>query len=294
MLKMNFRFGLITVAVSALVLSISCEHAVAPSTSAFDLPDYSYLVEPAARWSAYGLKNYAIEQKRLCFCRFPHEFVKLIVQNNKIVAGIDLTNGKPVPASILQSYQTVDSLFVWIEEMKVLNPERLEIEYDARFGYPKKISFDYSSGVADDELWIETQGLQTFSGDREPAVIIIDAPPDSLQLDNFTLHGIAINGDKLVLDISHGGGCKQHAYALFMSPPAFLKSFPAQADLYLQHNGNGDFCEALLRPQLGFDLRPVAELYQKLYQRRDPIQINVYGYSRSQPGEKRSAIYSPQ
>jgi hypothetical protein len=281
-------------ALSALVLSISCEHAVAPSTQTFDLPDYSYIAEPAARWSAYGLKDYTIEQKRLCFCRFPHEFVKLVVNDNKIVAGIDLTNGKPVPAEILQYYQTVDQLFAWIEETQALNPERLEIEYDSRFGYPKKISYDYSSQIADDELWIETQALQALSDNAEPAVIIIDAPPDSLQLDSFTLHGIAIDGDKLALDISHGGGCKQHAYALFMSPPAFLKSFPAQANLYIQHNGNGDSCEALLRPNLSFDLRPVAELHQKLYQRRDPIQINVYGYFRGQPGERLSAIYKPQ
>lgn len=294
MVKMKNRLGLIAAALSALALSLSCEHAVAPSTSAFDLPDYSYLAEPAARWRAYGLKNYSIEQKRLCFCRFPHEFVKLVVKDNKIVAGFDLTNGKPVPASILQYYQTVDSLFVWIEEMKALNPERLDIEYDSRFGFPKKIAFDYSAGVADDELWIETQALQTLSDNAESPVIIVDVPPDSLLLDSFTLHGIAINGDKLALDISHGGGCKQHAYSLFMSPPAFLKSFPAQADLYLQHEDNDDPCDALLRPQLDFDLRPVAGLYQKLYQRRDPIQINVYGYSRSQPGEKLSVIYSPK
>jgi hypothetical protein len=292
MMKMKILFELFA-AVSVLFFSISCEHAVAPSTGADDLPDYSHIAEAAARWSAYGLKNYTIEQQRICFCRFPHGFVKLIIRDNKIIEGIDLTNGQLVPAEILQYYQTVDSLFAWIEEAKTLNPERLEIEYDSRYGFPKKISFDYSAGVADDELWIETQALQTLSGNAEPSVIIINAPPDSLQLDGFALHGIAITGDKLALDISHGGGCKQHAYALFMSPPAFLKSFPAQADLYLQHNGNGDLCEALLRPKLSFDLRPVAELYQKLYQRRDPIRINVYGYFQGQPGEKLSAMYMP-
>lgn len=291
---MQARVGLIAAALITFALSLSCEHAVAPPTSAFDLPNYSYIGEPTARWSAYGLKNYTIEQKRLCFCRFPHEFVKLVVKDNKIVAGIDLTNGRPVPAEILQYYQTVDQLFAWIEETKALNPERLEIVYDSRFGYPKKISYDYKSQVADDELWIETQALQTLSENGASAVVIVDVPPDSLQLDGFTLHGIAMNGDKLSLDISHSGGCKEHFYTLFMSPSAFLKSFPAQANLYLRHNGNGDLCEALLRPKLSFDLRAVAELYQKLYQRRDPIQINVYGYFQGQPGEKLSAIYSPR
>ncbi|MGH7450574.1 MAG: DUF6174 domain-containing protein [bacterium] len=280
---------------SALVLSLSCEHTVAPPMSAFDLPDYSNIVEPAARWRAYSLNNYTIEQQRICFCKdLPQGFVKLTVRDNKIVAGIDLTNGRPVPMAALQYYQTVDSLFASIERMKALNPERLEIEYDSRYGFPRKISFDYSSGVADDELWIETQALQTFSDNAEPAVIFINAPPDSLQLDSFTLHGIVINGDKLTLDISHGGGCKQHSYVLFMSPSAFLKSFPAQANLYLQHKDNDDSCDALLRPKLGFDLRPIAELYQKLYQRRDPIQINVCAYFQGRSGEKLSANYKPQ
>jgi hypothetical protein len=291
---MKSRFELITAAMSALILSLSCEHTLAPSTSAVDLPDFSHIVEPAARWSAYGLKNYTIEQQRICFCKFlPQGFVKLTVRDNKIVAGIDLTNGRPVPAEILQYYQTVDSLFVSIEEMKALNPEHLEIEYDSHYGYPKKIAFEYSPEVVDDFLRIDTQALQKLSDNGEPAVIIVDVPPDSLQLDSFTLHGIAINGDKLALDISHGGGCARHFYTLFMSPGAFLKSFPAQANLYLQHEDNDDPCDALLRPKLSFDLRPIAELYQKLYRRRDPIQINVYRYFQSQPGEKLSAIYKP-
>jgi hypothetical protein len=160
---------------------MSCEHTIAPPTGVFDWPDYSYIAEPAARWRAYGLKNYTIEQKRLCFCAFPHGFVKLVVKDNKIVAGLDLANGQPVPAEILQYYQTVDSLFVWIEEMKALNPARLEIEYDSRFGFPKKISFDYRSQIADDELWIEIQSLQALSVNGDPTVIIVDAPPESLQ-----------------------------------------------------------------------------------------------------------------
>jgi hypothetical protein len=179
---MKSRFELITAALSALVLSLSCEHTLTPSTSAVDLPDYSYIVEPAARWRAYGLENYTIEQQRLCFCKFlPQGFVKLTVRNNKIVAGLDLTNGRPMPVEILQYYQTVDSLFASIEEMKALNPERLEIEYDSRYGYPKKIAFEHSPEVVDDFLQFDTQALQKLSDDGEPAVIIIDAPPDSLR-----------------------------------------------------------------------------------------------------------------
>jgi Family of unknown function (DUF6174) len=159
-MTIRHHLELIGAALITLVLSMSCEHAVAPPTSVLDLPDYSYIAEPPARWSAYGIKDYTIEQKRLCFCLFPNGFVRLIVKDNKIVQGIDLTNGQPVPANILQYYQTVDSLFAWLEETKALNPERLDIEYDSRFGYPKNISYDYSAHIADDELWIEMQALK--------------------------------------------------------------------------------------------------------------------------------------
>lgn len=125
-------------------------------------------------------------------------------------------------------------------------------------------------------------------------VKITEAPADSLQLDDFNLKTMTINDDTLTIEISHSGGCQEHAYALFMSPSVFLESFPAQADLYLQHNANGDRCEALLQPKLCFDLRPVAEQYQKFYQRLDPIRINVYGYAKGQPPEKLSVIYQPR
>jgi hypothetical protein len=103
-------------------------------------------------------------------------------------------------------------------------------------------------------------------------VQIIDAPPDSLQLDSFDLKAMTINGDALVVDLVHGGGCREHFYALFMSPSVFLESYPVQANLYLRHNANGDLCKALLHPQICFDLRPVAEQYFKFYQGNDPAQ----------------------
>lgn len=155
------RFALTIVAAFVFMLSIACEHAASP-TALEELThfDFSSIPEPAGRWQAYGLKNYSIEQKRVCFCRFPQSFVRLTIKDNKIVNGIDLATNQPVPQETLQYYQTIDELFAWIKEAQALNPARLEIEYNARFGYPEKIAFDYSTGVADDELWIEMQMLK--------------------------------------------------------------------------------------------------------------------------------------
>jgi lipopolysaccharide export LptBFGC system permease protein LptF len=134
---MKRRFVLIF----AAIVLLSCQHAVDPTDTSLESisQNYSHITEPKARWQAYGLKNYTIEQQRICFCGFPHGFVKLTVQNNKIVAGTDLANGQPVLADLLQYYQTIDELFDWIEQAKAENPARTSAEYDARFGYPNAL-----------------------------------------------------------------------------------------------------------------------------------------------------------
>jgi len=124
-----------------------------------------------------------------------------------------------------------------------------------------------------------------------PAIKITDLPADSLRRDGFALKTIALHGDTLVLEITHGGGCKEHDYALFMSPSVFAESYPVQASLYLQHNANGDLCKALLQPKLCFDLRPIAEQYRKAYGALGPIRLNVHDYA---AGQKLEALYEPR
>ncbi len=124
-----------------------------------------------------------------------------------------------------------------------------------------------------------------------PAIKLTDVPADSLRRDGFDVKAISINADTLFIEITHGGGCKQHDYELFMSPSVFAESFPVQASLYLRHKANGDICKALLQPKLCFNLRTVAEQYRKFYGGLAPIRLNVYGYSN---GQKLDTLYEPQ
>lgn len=122
--------------------------------------DYSGIADARARWRSHGFKNYSIEQKRICFCPPPHGFVRLTIKDKTIVEAIDLDNGQPLPKEKLDWFQTVDELFVWIESARAQNPVRLDVEYDAVYGYPRKIDFDYGENIADDELSIEIQALK--------------------------------------------------------------------------------------------------------------------------------------
>ena len=109
-------------------------------------------------------------------------------------------------------------------------------------------------------------------------VIITDKSPDVVQLDPFDLESMEIVGDTVTLSISYGGGCEEHCFSLYMSPATFFESYPAQANLYLRHDSNGDACEALISEDISFNLRPVALLYKKIYGQFDEIVINVFEY----------------
>lgn len=125
---------------------------------------------------------------------------------------------------------------------------------------------------------------------NQPSVIITDAPPESIQFDPFGLENVEIAGDTITLNVTYSGGCREHEFALYMSPSAFLESNPVQANLYLRHNGNGDACEAFINKAVSFNLRPVAELYKSLYGSYDEIIINVFEYKSN---KKVSASYFP-
>ena len=154
MITPNYRFGAMVALISLHVCFAACEHSIA---------DYSDIADPRARWQAYGFKNYSIEQKRICFCPPPHGFVRLTIKDDKIVDGMDLTTGRILSKEQWQYFQTVDELFEWIATTRAMNPARLDVEYNAIFGYPEKIAVDYKERTVDDELWIELQALKKIN-----------------------------------------------------------------------------------------------------------------------------------
>lgn len=104
-------------------------------------------------------------------------------------------------------------------------------------------------------------------------------PPEILLRDNFELSGVSILDDTLTMFVRYGGGCFEHDFGLYMDPPEFMESNPAQADIYLRHYGNDDPCDALVSDQIRFNIRPIAELYERQYGQLDDIILNVYDYS---------------
>jgi len=104
-------------------------------------------------------------------------------------------------------------------------------------------------------------------------VILQDALPR--QSDLFQLDTVFIVGDVMHLSIMHSGGCGDHDYELFFSPAAFAESLPVQATLRPRHTDQGDPCDAWLRKDLEFDLRPLAQQYLISYGALDCMVVHV-------------------
>ena len=113
-----------------------------------------------------------------------------------------------------------------------------------------------------------------------PFVQITHLSPDELRADGLVLADASIAGDTMTVVLSHGGGCLEHAYALF-APPTFAESDPVQTWVYPQHIDPGDPCDAWVTETLRFNLRPIAEMYFLFYGSYDPIVLSVLNYDGS-------------
>lgn len=114
-------------------------------------------------------------------------------------------------------------------------------------------------------------------------IIIFDDIRDiTLCTDPLTVTDVSIRRNTLYLTVSYGGGCREHEFELY-GASAFLESYPAQASLFLSHDGNEDLCDALIRAELAFDLLPLKKAYRGAYSDGGPLLLRLHGPGVSQP-----------
>lgn len=104
-----------------------------------------------------------------------------------------------------------------------------------------------------------TEQTSADAGQRLPAVMPIDVNKDYNwpgSTDPFQIEDARIEGDKLIVKVNYGGGCKEHGFYMH-SNLRWAKSLPPKTDLYLEHVANGDNCRAYLEQTLNFDLKPM-------------------------------------
>ncbi len=100
--------------------------------------------------------------------------------------------------------------------------------------------------------------LQIYS---DNSIILIDDLPnfdfESIQIDDFSINDVRIDEaeDYIIFEVSYAGGCKEHQFKLY-GTHGILYSNPPGCYVHLSHDGNKDYCEAMITETISFSLKP--------------------------------------
>ena len=94
--------------------------------------------------------------------------------------------------------------------------------------------------------------------------VVFSSTPDAWSTDPYVINFANLQGDTLAVNVSYGGGCEMHEVTL-VAEERFLESSPVGLRIWLDHNANGDTCEAWITEAHHFDLTPLKEVYQEAY-----------------------------
>lgn len=174
MLK-NFRFQSMhlrwAVAISAgLFIPLNL---IAPATSLTTVEIAQY--KPAASnlqqlkvnrqlWREKNIKNYRYTLTRSCFC-IPEarEPVNITVKDGITTSIKSVATGKEVSnPEYFERYKTIPKLFNVISDAIARKASNIDVRYNPKLRYPTQINIDYSSKIADEELYLTIENFKAL------------------------------------------------------------------------------------------------------------------------------------
>jgi hypothetical protein len=94
--------------------------------------------------------------------------------------------------------------------------------------------------------------------------VAFDTEPGDWSGDPLQIDSARVVGDVLYVYATHGGGCAEHEYAA-VAWNGWLESNPVQVGVLIAHDDHDDPCDALLSPELRFDLGALKSAYEASY-----------------------------
>lgn len=148
---------------SAINVPIAEKYIISPIKE-----DYSHIKDPQDRWAAYGLEDYMIIQQLGCFCPHRGPF-KVYVVNNQMKEVFDIESEKYYSKEFANNnrIRSVEKLFTLANSINADSVAYFQIEYDAKYGFPKLISIDFDSLIVDEEISYVTESLSRIVEIRE-------------------------------------------------------------------------------------------------------------------------------
>ena len=106
-------------------------------------------------WLKQNIKNYSVTFQLSCFCT-PDitELVSIVVEGGQKTQVNYLKNGEPVPKEYFYIFSSITEVFKLISDAIEQKAEVIEVSYDPKFGFPRKLYIDHDSRIADEEVHI--------------------------------------------------------------------------------------------------------------------------------------------
>jgi len=137
--------------------SVSCSMTTASDRS----DDERELSRNRQRWVSAGMHDYEYDFRRSCFCP-PEatEEVHIVVRNDAIVSVVRTRDGRTATTQFTV-WPRVDELFANVEQLLTTRrAERLDVQYDPMYGYPRTIIADVVLLAVDDEYSLTAGNLR--------------------------------------------------------------------------------------------------------------------------------------
>jgi hypothetical protein len=114
---------------------------------------------------------YRLTESRSCECQVEVAAPMVVtvmllfpIEGGDVAERVDVahyeSDGSLVPEQYRSAALTVQQLFALIRDALDRHAARLDVEYDAQYGYPAMISIDYDAQMVDDEITIRARDLQ--------------------------------------------------------------------------------------------------------------------------------------
>lgn len=148
--------GLMLAGCNTVVPDASAENAArAPET----------LDQARTLWGDKGTASYQVTVQQTCFC--PADLlqpIRVTVVDGEMVDVKGLEQLIQDKSQLDASRLTIAGLFEFIEQAVQREVHKLNVDYDARYGFPRRIDYDGHEMIADDEYQYELSDFQADAG----------------------------------------------------------------------------------------------------------------------------------
>jgi hypothetical protein len=115
------------------------------------------------RWADQDIDSYRYELQVVCFC--PPEAtgpVLVIVRDGITDSVLYVANGNTPEQPYFERYDTIEDLFLVIDDALDQEAHEIDVTYDETLGFPTRIAIDFIEAAIDDEVTYTISRFQAF------------------------------------------------------------------------------------------------------------------------------------